>query len=149
VLTPLTFLGGTLYSINTLPPAWQTVTLFKPRGPPDERLLLEAVIMHPSKTGGRFRLDTARRTLAPDDDAAAREAHAQRARLRLRLALAVLLCAAALLAVGSWTYLSVERSLRGLRAAALKSVLDAQAKGLEVWIENQKLHVRRLAVISR
>lgn len=30
VLTPLTFLGGTFYSIDMLPPAWQTVTLFNP-----------------------------------------------------------------------------------------------------------------------
>jgi ABC-2 type transport system permease protein len=30
VVTPLTFLGGTFYSINVLPPAWQTVTLFNP-----------------------------------------------------------------------------------------------------------------------
>src|SRR6201998_1460424 len=30
VITPLTFLGGSLYSIRTLPPAWQTVTLFNP-----------------------------------------------------------------------------------------------------------------------
>ncbi|MEO1282759.1 MAG: ABC transporter permease [Pseudomonadota bacterium] len=30
VLTPLTFLGGTFYSINMLPPFWQTVTLFNP-----------------------------------------------------------------------------------------------------------------------
>lgn len=30
ILTPLTFLGGTFYSINVLPPAWQTVTLFNP-----------------------------------------------------------------------------------------------------------------------
>jgi ABC-2 type transport system permease protein len=30
VLTPLTFLGGTFYSISVLPPAWQTVTLFNP-----------------------------------------------------------------------------------------------------------------------
>jgi len=30
VITPLTFLGGTFYSINVLPPAWQTVTLFNP-----------------------------------------------------------------------------------------------------------------------
>jgi ABC-2 type transport system permease protein len=30
VLTPLTFLGGTFYSINMLPPLWQTVTLFNP-----------------------------------------------------------------------------------------------------------------------
>ena len=30
VLTPLTFLGGTFYSITMLPPLWQTVTLFNP-----------------------------------------------------------------------------------------------------------------------
>jgi ABC-2 type transport system permease protein len=30
ILTPLTFLGGTFYSINMLPPVWQTVTLFNP-----------------------------------------------------------------------------------------------------------------------
>ena len=30
VITPLTFLGGTFYSINVLPPAWQTVALFNP-----------------------------------------------------------------------------------------------------------------------
>jgi ABC-2 type transport system permease protein len=30
VITPLTFLGGTFYSLNVLPPAWQTVTLFNP-----------------------------------------------------------------------------------------------------------------------
>jgi ABC-2 type transport system permease protein len=30
VITPLTFLGGTFYSISLLPPAWQTVTLFNP-----------------------------------------------------------------------------------------------------------------------
>jgi len=30
IITPLTFLGGTFYSINMLPPVWQTVTLFNP-----------------------------------------------------------------------------------------------------------------------
>jgi len=30
IVTPLTFLGGTFYSINMLPPFWQTVTLFNP-----------------------------------------------------------------------------------------------------------------------
>jgi ABC-2 type transport system permease protein len=30
VITPLTFLGGTFYSISVLPPFWQTVTLFNP-----------------------------------------------------------------------------------------------------------------------
>ncbi len=30
IITPLTFLGGTFYSISILPPFWQTVTLFNP-----------------------------------------------------------------------------------------------------------------------
>lgn len=30
VVTPLAFLGGTFYSINMLPPLWQTITLFNP-----------------------------------------------------------------------------------------------------------------------
>ena len=30
IITPLTFLGGSFYSINMLPPFWQTITLFNP-----------------------------------------------------------------------------------------------------------------------
>ena len=30
ILTPLTFLGGSFYSINVLPPFWQAVSLFNP-----------------------------------------------------------------------------------------------------------------------
>ncbi|MDN5842189.1 MAG: ABC transporter permease [Alcaligenaceae bacterium] len=30
IVTPLTFLGGSFYSIDMLPPLWQTVTLFNP-----------------------------------------------------------------------------------------------------------------------
>ena len=30
VITPLTFLGGTFYSLSVLPPIWQTITLFNP-----------------------------------------------------------------------------------------------------------------------
>lgn len=30
MITPLTFLGGSFYSIDMLPPVWQTVTLFNP-----------------------------------------------------------------------------------------------------------------------
>src|SRR5687767_8797891 len=30
VITPLTFLGGSFYSISVLPPTWQTITLFNP-----------------------------------------------------------------------------------------------------------------------
>jgi ABC-2 type transport system permease protein len=30
IITPLTFLGGSFYSISVLPPSWQTVALFNP-----------------------------------------------------------------------------------------------------------------------
>jgi ABC-2 type transport system permease protein len=30
IITPLTFLGGSFYSISMLPPVWQKVTLFNP-----------------------------------------------------------------------------------------------------------------------
>ncbi len=30
IITPLTFLGGTFYSINMLPPLWRKVALFNP-----------------------------------------------------------------------------------------------------------------------
>ncbi len=30
IITPLTFLGGSFYSIDMLPPFWQKVTLFNP-----------------------------------------------------------------------------------------------------------------------
>ena len=30
IVTPLTFLGGSFYSISMLPPLWQKVTLFNP-----------------------------------------------------------------------------------------------------------------------
>lgn len=30
VITPLVFLGGSFYSVNMLPPIWQTITLFNP-----------------------------------------------------------------------------------------------------------------------
>jgi ABC-2 type transport system permease protein len=30
IITPLTFLGGSFYSIRILPPVWQTISLFNP-----------------------------------------------------------------------------------------------------------------------
>ncbi|MGD9768070.1 MAG: ABC transporter permease [Pseudolabrys sp.] len=30
IITPLTFLGGSFYAINVLPPVWQTISLFNP-----------------------------------------------------------------------------------------------------------------------
>ena len=41
IVTPLTFLGGSFYSIDMLPPFWQTVTLVQPGRLSDQRLPLE------------------------------------------------------------------------------------------------------------
>ena len=79
------------------------------------------------------------------DEAIEREARARRARLRLTLALAILASTVVLAAIGYGTYSAAERSLYGLRAATLDSILDAQSKTLEVWIEDQMVAIRRLA----
>jgi serine/threonine-protein kinase len=83
-------------------------------------------------------------TLHPEG-AAVREARTRRARQRLWFALAILASTLVLTALGAWTYGAVERLLRESRAAALKAVLESQAKTIEVWIEDQKLGMRRLA----
>jgi serine/threonine-protein kinase len=57
----------------------------------------------------------------------------------------VLVTAGFLVALGAWTYHAVESSLRELRAAALASLLEAEAKTLSIWIENHKADIRRVA----
>jgi serine/threonine-protein kinase len=52
---------------------------------------------------------------------------------------------AVLLALGAWTYHAVDSSLRELRAAALASILEAEAKTLALWIETHKTDIRRIA----
>lgn len=84
------------------------------------------------------------RVLDPDDPIE-RENRARRARLRLALALAILASTVVLVAIGAGTYAAVERSVRGLRAASLKSALDMQSKTLEIWIADQMIAIRRLA----
>jgi ABC-2 type transport system permease protein len=41
VVTPLTFLGGSFYSIDMLPPFWRTVSAVQPGRLPRQRLPLE------------------------------------------------------------------------------------------------------------
>jgi hypothetical protein len=59
IVTPLTFLGGSFYSIDMLPPFWQTVAPVQPGGLPGQRLPLELL-----RCGRR------RRGLQPGHDAA-------------------------------------------------------------------------------
>jgi len=57
----------------------------------------------------------------------------------------VLVVAALLVALGYWTYSQVERSLRDLRAAALRSMLEAEVRTLGLWIEDHKTDMLRVA----
>jgi serine/threonine-protein kinase len=57
----------------------------------------------------------------------------------------VLAVSVVLVALGYWTYRAVEGSLRELRAVSLASMLDAQVRSLEIWIENRKVDMRRVA----
>jgi len=57
----------------------------------------------------------------------------------------VFVVSAFLLVLGAWTYHAVESSLRELRAAALASTLETQAKTLALWIETHKTDIRRIA----
>ena len=58
---------------------------------------------------------------------------------------AVLVISTLLVTLGFWTYRAVENSLRELRAVSLASMLDAQVRSLEIWIENRKVDMRRVA----
>ena len=48
IVTPLTFLGGSFYSIEMLPPFWQKVTLFNPGRLSGQRLSLELLRASPT-----------------------------------------------------------------------------------------------------
>ena len=58
---------------------------------------------------------------------------------------AVLVVSALLVALGYWTYSAVERSLRELRASTLASMLEAEVRALDIWIENRRIDMRRVA----
>ena len=47
--------------------------------------------------------------------------------------------------VGGWAYVQVRGSLRDLRAAGLVSLLEAETRGLELWIEEKKRDAERWA----
>ena len=57
----------------------------------------------------------------------------------------VLLSAVLLLGLGYWTYHAVEGSLQELRAATMKSLLDAQVNALRVWVREEIGDAERIA----
>ncbi len=63
----------------------------------------------------------------------------------LRRGLAALLLFVILAGMGWWTYAGVRDSLRELRAGSLQTVLDAESKALEIWIDEKKSDAGRWA----
>jgi hypothetical protein len=53
--------------------------------------------------------------------------------------------AALLPALGYWTYSAVEGSLREIRAATMRSLLDSEVNALRVWIREEIADAERLA----
>ncbi len=57
--------------------------------------------------------------------------------------------AAAVLALGTWIYIDVQRELKTLAAANLRSLLDTQVGALDTWIREKQLNVDRWAKDAR
>src|SRR5262245_22757234 len=68
------------------------------------------------------------------------------ARRRFRLVVGAMLAALAIVAaVGGWAYREMRVSLRELRSAGLASLLEAEARGLQLWIDEKKIDAERWA----
>ena len=59
------------------------------------------------------------------------------------------LAATAVLALGTWIYVDLQRELRALASANLRALLDMQVGVLETWIREKQLNVKRWAGDSR
>ncbi|TAK44724.1 MAG: serine/threonine protein kinase [Betaproteobacteria bacterium] len=57
----------------------------------------------------------------------------------------VLASAAVLLGLGYWTYRAVEGSVRELRAASMKNLLDSEVNSLQVWVREEIGDAERIA----
>jgi serine/threonine-protein kinase len=57
----------------------------------------------------------------------------------------VLVTTALLTGVGAWTYHAVESSLRELRAASLRSLLDSEVNALRLWVTEEIGYAERVA----
>ncbi len=55
------------------------------------------------------------------------------------------IAAALMLAIGAWTYRTVEASLRELRSDSMQGLLDAQVNALRVWIGEEIADAERIA----
>jgi len=62
-----------------------------------------------------------------------------------RLNAIALVTVAALLVLGAWVHHGIRSSLAEVRAAEMRALLDAEAKALQLWIENRRAHVEQWA----
>src|SRR6187551_1269025 len=51
--------------------------------------------------------------------------------------------------VGGWAYLQMRASLRDMRSAGLVSLMEAEARGLQLWIEEKTRDAERWASTPR
>ena len=54
-----------------------------------------------------------------------------------------------LIALGAWMYIGVKHSLQEIRSAGLRTVLEAEANALQLWVENRKTHVEHWSQDAR
>ncbi len=80
-----------------------------------------------------------------DDNAAALRLIAANARLNA----IVLVSALVLIGLGIWLYAGVKQSLREIRAGGLQTVLVAEVKALQIWIDEKKADAERWANDAR
>jgi serine/threonine-protein kinase len=60
-----------------------------------------------------------------------------------RLNAIALVTVVALIVLGAWVHHGIKSSLKQMRAAEMRTVLDAEAQALRLWIENRKTHVEQ------
>src|SRR5918993_2518371 len=56
---------------------------------------------------------------------------------------------AAVIAMGSWIYVDVQRELQTLAASNLRALLDSEVSALETWIREKQLNVDRWSKDAR
>jgi eukaryotic-like serine/threonine-protein kinase len=66
-----------------------------------------------------------------------------------RLNAIALVTAVVLVALGLWVHFGVKQSLRDIRAAGMQTVLEAEIKALQVWVEDRKVDAEHWASDAR
>src|SRR5262245_45050031 len=51
----------------------------------------------------------------------------------------------ALIVLGVWVHYGIKNSLQQIRASEMRTLLDAEVKALQLWVENRKTHAEQWA----